>query len=304
MAFSKEVIKLCRTIDKLTAGQATLAPKEDDSSLLTLIIKPIDGYYNGGRIEFEISIPVEYPAMPPHVKCLTPILHPNIGTGFRDRWDGEICLNILDEDWKADTMGLDDVVNGIMFLLCDEEGMNFDDVLNGDLWVLDVWEEADRREWFQAIIGGAWVNIDDPSQAPVPLSAYDSAPDASWIRFESCRDPASPTADHTYGDPGHSSTDELQPKLLAHTQAERQTSAPSIQMLGKSASLPGNRCAPSPLGLHKCCSEPMPHKWVRCRTVKQEVNGIAPSYRKEVTEVTPMCNPSPLEAPGRLSRGP
>ena len=35
----------------------------------------------GGRIEFEISIPVEYPAMPPHVKCLTPILHPNIGTG-------------------------------------------------------------------------------------------------------------------------------------------------------------------------------------------------------------------------------
>ena len=35
---------------------------------------------------------------------------------------------------------------------------------------------------FSAIIGGAWVNIDDPSQAPVPLSAYDSAPDASWIR--------------------------------------------------------------------------------------------------------------------------
>ena len=35
--------------------------------------------------------------------------------------------------------------------------MNFDDVLNGDLWVLDVWEEADRREWFQGARDGILV---------------------------------------------------------------------------------------------------------------------------------------------------
>ncbi|KAF4022057.1 hypothetical protein G4228_013058 [Cervus hanglu yarkandensis] len=75
-----------------------------------------EGYYQGGKFQFETEVPDAYNMVPPKVKCLTRIWHPNITE------TGEICLSLLREHsidgtgW-APTRTLKDL-------------LNFDDPLN------------------------------------------------------------------------------------------------------------------------------------------------------------------------------
>uniref|UniRef100_A0A671DU68 E2 NEDD8-conjugating enzyme n=1 Tax=Rhinolophus ferrumequinum TaxID=59479 RepID=A0A671DU68_RHIFE len=77
---------------------------------------PYEGYYQGGKFQFETEVPDAYNMVPPKVKCLTKIWHPNITE------TGEICLSLLREHsidgtgW-APTRTLKDL-------------LNFDDPLN------------------------------------------------------------------------------------------------------------------------------------------------------------------------------
>ncbi|MEE6490892.1 hypothetical protein FKM82_016044 [Ascaphus truei] len=89
--------------------------------------KPDESYYQGGKFQFEIDVPDAYNMVPPKVKCLTRIWHPNITE------TGEICLSLLREHsidgtgW-APTRTLKDVVWGLNSLFTDL--LNFDDPLN------------------------------------------------------------------------------------------------------------------------------------------------------------------------------
>uniref|UniRef100_UPI00398F2C51 NEDD8-conjugating enzyme UBE2F isoform X2 n=1 Tax=Pristiophorus japonicus TaxID=55135 RepID=UPI00398F2C51 len=86
-----------------------------------------EGYYQGGKFQFEMDVPEAYNMVPPKVKCLTRIWHPNITE------TGEICLSLLREHsidgtgW-APTRTLKDVVWGLNSLFTDL--LNFDDPLN------------------------------------------------------------------------------------------------------------------------------------------------------------------------------
>uniref|UniRef100_A0A9L0RML1 E2 NEDD8-conjugating enzyme n=1 Tax=Equus caballus TaxID=9796 RepID=A0A9L0RML1_HORSE len=51
-----------------------------------LTVTPDEGYYQGGKFQFETEVPDAYNMVPPKVKCLTRIWHPNITE------TGEICL--------------------------------------------------------------------------------------------------------------------------------------------------------------------------------------------------------------------
>uniref|UniRef100_A0A3Q3JNE0 E2 NEDD8-conjugating enzyme n=1 Tax=Monopterus albus TaxID=43700 RepID=A0A3Q3JNE0_MONAL len=90
---------------------------------------PNEGYYQSGRFHFEIDVPEAYNMVPPKVRCLTRIWHPNITE------NGEICLSLLREHsidgtgW-APTRTLKDVVWGLNSLFTDL--LNFDDPLNID----------------------------------------------------------------------------------------------------------------------------------------------------------------------------
>ncbi|KFO32462.1 NEDD8-conjugating enzyme UBE2F [Fukomys damarensis] len=81
-----------------------------------LTVTPDEGYYQGGKFQFETEVPDAYNMVPPKVKCLTRIWHPNITE------TGEICLSLLREHsidgtgW-APTRTLKDL-------------LNFDDPLN------------------------------------------------------------------------------------------------------------------------------------------------------------------------------
>uniref|UniRef100_A0A4W2EVQ3 Ubiquitin conjugating enzyme E2 F (putative) n=1 Tax=Bos indicus x Bos taurus TaxID=30522 RepID=A0A4W2EVQ3_BOBOX len=55
-----------------------------------LLVKD-EGYYQGGKFQFETEVPDAYNMVPPKVKCLTRIWHPNITE------TGEICLSLLRE---------------------------------------------------------------------------------------------------------------------------------------------------------------------------------------------------------------
>lgn len=99
----------------------------DDLRRFTLIIRPEEGYWKGGKFVFEIRIPPEYNIKPPEAHCMTKIWHPNINE------DGKICLSILREHsldgcgWLP-TRTLKDVVWGLNSLFTDL--VDFDDPLN------------------------------------------------------------------------------------------------------------------------------------------------------------------------------
>ena len=63
-----------------------------------------------------------YPHEPPKVKCTQKVYHPNLD------YDGNVCLNILREDWKP-VLSISSCIYGLVHLFMDP---NPDDPLNKD----------------------------------------------------------------------------------------------------------------------------------------------------------------------------
>lgn len=82
----------------------------DDILNFKLTIDPDEGMYKGGRFEFDFKINQNFPHDPPKVKCTQKIYHPNIDL------EGNVCLNILREDWKP-VLNLNAVVVGLQVSL-------------------------------------------------------------------------------------------------------------------------------------------------------------------------------------------
>lgn len=85
-----------------------------------ITIRPDEGFYRNGKFLFDFQISTGYPYDAPKVKCKTKVYHPNIDL------EGNICLNILREDWKP-VLSISSVVYGLQFLFLDP---NPEDPLN------------------------------------------------------------------------------------------------------------------------------------------------------------------------------
>lgn len=81
-------------------------PNPDDILNFVLTIEPDEGMYKGGRFNFNFAINQNFPHDPPKVKCTQKIYHPNIDL------EGNVCLNILREDWKP-VLNLNAVIVGL-----------------------------------------------------------------------------------------------------------------------------------------------------------------------------------------------
>ncbi|KAF8527545.1 ubiquitin-conjugating enzyme/RWD-like protein [Hysterangium stoloniferum] len=94
----------------------------DATNLLNfeLVITPDEGMYKGGAFKFSFVINTNYPHEPPKVKCIPKIYHPNVDL------EGNVCLNILREDWKP-VLNLNSVMVGLQYLFLEP---NADDPLN------------------------------------------------------------------------------------------------------------------------------------------------------------------------------
>jgi len=95
-------------------------PDKDDLLNFKLTIEPDEGLYKEGRFVFTFKVGPNYPHEPPKVKCETMVYHPNIDL------EGNVCLNILREDWKP-VLTINAVVYGIQYLFLEP---NPDDPLN------------------------------------------------------------------------------------------------------------------------------------------------------------------------------
>lgn len=84
-------------------------PDPDDILNFTLTIEPDEGMYKGGRFLFNFAINQNFPHDPPKVKCTQKIYHPNIDL------EGNVCLNILREDWKP-VLNLNAVIVGLQVI--------------------------------------------------------------------------------------------------------------------------------------------------------------------------------------------
>ncbi len=80
-------------------------------------------YWYGGKYLFSFSFPDDFPYKPPKVMCKTKIYHPNID------YDGNVCLNMLKDDWNATYTALS-CVSGVYYLFSEP---NPNDPLNHDV---------------------------------------------------------------------------------------------------------------------------------------------------------------------------
>jgi len=105
---------------KLPSTCSTDFPDPDDLLTFKLVICPDEGFYKQGRFVFNFKVGPNYPHEPPKVKCETAVYHPNIDL------QGNVCLNILREDWKP-VLAISSVVYGLQHLLLEP---NAEDPLN------------------------------------------------------------------------------------------------------------------------------------------------------------------------------
>lgn len=103
-----DVFMVSTDLSELSLGSTmrTDFANPDDILNFTLTIDPDEGMYKGGSFKFTFVISSNYPHDPPKVKCTQKIYHPNIDL------EGNVCLNILREDWKP-VLNLNAVVVGM-----------------------------------------------------------------------------------------------------------------------------------------------------------------------------------------------
>ncbi|KAF0695777.1 Aste57867_13428 [Aphanomyces stellatus] len=115
-------IRIQKDIAELDGGSAAVVSFPDSNDLTNFEVKiTVDtGLWTGAAYNFTFKIPSLYPHEPPKVRCVTKIYHPNIDL------DGNVCLNILREDWKP-VLDINAVIYGLIYLFYEP---NPDDPLN------------------------------------------------------------------------------------------------------------------------------------------------------------------------------
>jgi len=102
---------------------------------------PVDTPYENGVFELDLRISSDYPFKPPLIRFKTKVFHPNISS------NGEICLDILRDQWPASST-IEKTLLSIVSLLSDP---NADDFIAPEPAFLyrEIREEYDgkAREW-------------------------------------------------------------------------------------------------------------------------------------------------------------
>jgi len=115
-------IRIQKDIAELDGGTVAKVefPNPNDLTNFHVTVSPDSGYWCGAKYLFTLTIPPLYPHEPPKVLCKTKIYHPNINL------EGNVCLNILREEWKP-VLDINAVIYGMIYLFYEP---NPDDPLN------------------------------------------------------------------------------------------------------------------------------------------------------------------------------
>ncbi|SCU89212.1 LAFA_0E16710g1_1 [Lachancea sp. 'fantastica'] len=77
---------------------------------LYIQVTPDEGYYKDGTFKFQAVFKDTYPIEPPKVTLIPVVYHPNIDL------QGNVCLNILREDWSP-VLDVQSIIIGLLMLL-------------------------------------------------------------------------------------------------------------------------------------------------------------------------------------------
>jgi len=94
-ALPTRIVKETRRLLNEPAPGISATPYEENFRHFNVIIAgPAQSAYEGGIFKLELYLPEDYPMIPPKVRFLTKIYHPNV-----DKL-GRICLDILKDAWS------------------------------------------------------------------------------------------------------------------------------------------------------------------------------------------------------------
>eukprot|EP01061_Rhynchopus_euleeides_P042287 TRINITY_DN73805_c0_g1_i1.p2 TRINITY_DN73805_c0_g1~~TRINITY_DN73805_c0_g1_i1.p2 ORF type:complete len:150 (+),score=55.69 TRINITY_DN73805_c0_g1_i1:76-525(+) len=131
---STRIQKETDKLQKEPAPGIVAAPtKENLRHFKVVIAGPESSPYEGGKFKLELFLPGEYPMVPPKVRFLTHIYHPNV-----DKL-GRICLDILKDKWSP-ALQIRTVLLSIQALL---SAPNPDDPLNNE--AADLWKSNEAQ---------------------------------------------------------------------------------------------------------------------------------------------------------------
>ncbi|AOW02150.1 ubiquitin-conjugating enzyme/RWD-like protein [Yarrowia lipolytica] len=141
-ALPKRISKETERLVKEPVPGISAAPHDDNLRYFDVTIDgPTSSPYEGGTFKLELFLPEDYPMVPPKVRFLTKIYHPNI-----DRL-GRICLDVLKSNWSP-ALQIRTILLSIQALL---GAPNPDDPLAND--VAQKWKEDEKtaiqtaRDW-------------------------------------------------------------------------------------------------------------------------------------------------------------
>ena len=104
-----------RLVENPPEGIICYTTDSDQLNFLSIsVIGPHGSPYEGSIFELELEIPDRYPFVPPRLKFVTPVYHPNIDT------QGRICMDLLkmppNGGWKP-TISLENLIVAVQSLL-------------------------------------------------------------------------------------------------------------------------------------------------------------------------------------------
>ncbi|TNJ27054.1 Ubiquitin-conjugating enzyme E2 [Giardia muris] len=88
--------RLCRELRLLAEARSShlrfLLPEDGHLNTIRLILTPAAGPYRARPVTFQVSLPSDWPFMPPILSAITSVFHPNIARG-------RVCLNLTRDDY-------------------------------------------------------------------------------------------------------------------------------------------------------------------------------------------------------------
>lgn len=143
-------IRIQKDIAELDGGDVASIdfPNPNNLTNFTVTITPDSGFWKGATYVFKFDVPPHYPHSPPKVLCQTKIYHPNINL------EGNVCLNILREDWKP-VLDINAVIYGLIYLFYEP---NPDDPLNHEAADLFRRDENQFQRLVQRTLRGGVLN--------------------------------------------------------------------------------------------------------------------------------------------------
>lgn len=106
--------QVCKQLSELTSdpleGIKVFPNEEDITEIQASIEGPAGTPYAGGHFRMKLVLGKNFPNEPPKAYFLTKIFHPNVAK------NGEICVNTLKKDWKAE-LGIKHVLLTVKCLL-------------------------------------------------------------------------------------------------------------------------------------------------------------------------------------------